>query len=56
MRRQEQEYWECFEKRDTEYRQKMKQEEEKRWKELEEHFEIVDKSIREKQMRRKRNG
>lgn len=54
MIKREKEHWESLERRDMEYKEKQRKEEEKRWKQLESHFEIVDKSIRDKQMVNKR--
>lgn len=50
----EEERWNLFLKSDAEYKEKMRKVEEKRWKEMEKHFEVVDKTIREKQMFNKR--
>ena len=47
-------YWEKLEEVETEYLEKMRKSEEKHWKQMEEHFKTLDKSIREKQEEGKR--
>ena len=47
-------YWEKLETVETEYLEKMRKSEEQRWKHMEEHFESLDRSIREKQEEGKR--
>lgn len=56
MQKREEEHWNALEKREEKYRENMRKEEERRWKNLEEHFEQVDKSIREKQMNKRKKG
>ena len=47
-------YWEKLKTVETEYLEKMRKSEEQRWKHMEEHFESLDRSIREKQEEGKR--
>ena len=53
IRLQEKERWDAFEKRDKEYKNERKQEEEKRWSEMEKHFLTIDRNIRAKQKNRR---
>ena len=56
LQKREEERWNALEKREELYRENMRKEEERRWKTLEEHFQQVDKTIREKQMNKRKKG
>lgn len=56
MQKREEEYWNALERKEEKYRENMRKEEERRWKNLEEHFQKVDKTIREKQINKRKKG